>query len=33
MNGFANLPLRYGHVPRWLAGRMIKLGTAIAEDL
>ncbi len=28
--GYANLPLHGGHVPRWLFGRMVKLGSAIA---
>jgi hypothetical protein len=32
-SGFANLPLHHGHVPRWLAERMTKLGTAIAETI
>jgi hypothetical protein len=30
-SGFADLPLHGGHVPAWLAERMRKLGTAIAE--
>jgi hypothetical protein len=29
--GHADLPLHGGHVPAWLAERMTKLGTAIAE--
>lgn len=30
-SGIADLPLHGGHVPAWLASRMTKLGTAIAE--
>lgn len=30
-SGFADLPLHGGRVPQWLAERMTKLGTAIAE--
>lgn len=29
--GYADLPLHYGHVPKWLAERMTKLGGAIIE--
>jgi len=29
-SGTANLPLHYGHVPKWLADRMKELGTAIS---
>ena len=32
-SGFADLPLHGGHVPAWLADRMTKLGTAIAESI
>ena len=32
-SGFADLPLHSGHVPPWLAQRMEKLGTAIAESI
>jgi hypothetical protein len=32
-SGFADLPLHGGHVPAWLAERMTKLGTAIAESI
>jgi hypothetical protein len=32
-SGFADLPLHGGHVPAWLAERMTKLGTAIAESV
>ena len=32
-SGFADLPLHGGRVPAWLAGRMTKLGTAIAESV
>jgi hypothetical protein len=32
-SGFADLPLHGGHVPAWLAERMAKLGTAIAESV
>jgi hypothetical protein len=32
-SGFADLPLHGGHVPVWLAERMTKLGTAIAESI
>src|SRR5437762_9672131 len=32
-SGFADLPLHGGHVPRWLAERMEKLGTAIVESI
>lgn len=31
--GHADLPLHYGHVPRWLAQRMSLLGGAIAEAI
>lgn len=30
-SGIADLPLHHGHVPRWLAERMTKLGAAITE--
>src|SRR5438132_5630419 len=30
-SGFADLPLHGGRVPQWLAERMTRLGTAIAE--
>jgi hypothetical protein len=30
--GYADLPLHHGHVPRWLAERMTKLGGAIIES-
>jgi hypothetical protein len=30
-SGAADLPLHYGHVPKWLANRMSKLGFAIVE--
>src|SRR6185295_17116081 len=30
-SGTADLPLHYGHVPKWLAERMSKLGFAIVE--
>lgn len=32
-SGFADLPLHGGRVPQWLAERMTKLGTAIAESV
>jgi hypothetical protein len=32
-SGFADLPLHGGHVPLWLAERMTRLGTAIAENI
>jgi uncharacterized protein len=32
-SGFADLPLHGGQVPRWLAERMTKLGTAIIEAI
>jgi hypothetical protein len=32
-SGFADLPLHGGHVPQWLAERMTRLGTAIAESI
>ncbi|HVN04724.1 MAG TPA: DUF763 domain-containing protein [Bryobacteraceae bacterium] len=32
-SGFADLPLHGGHVPAWLAERMTKLGTGIAESI
>ncbi|HEY3937669.1 MAG TPA: DUF763 domain-containing protein [Bryobacteraceae bacterium] len=32
-SGFADLPLHGGHVPRWLAERMEKLGAAIVESI
>jgi hypothetical protein len=32
-SGFADLPLHGGRVPAWLADRMAKLGTAIAESV
>jgi uncharacterized protein len=32
-SGVADLPLHSGHVPRWLAERMEKLGTAIVESI
>lgn len=31
--GYADLPLHYGNVPRWLAERMTKLGSLIIESL
>lgn len=31
--GYADLPLHYGHVPKWLAERMTKLGGAIIESI
>lgn len=31
--GYADLPLHYGHVPKWLAERMTKLGGAIIEAI
>ena len=31
--GYADLPLHYGHVPKWLAERMAKLGGAIIESI
>jgi hypothetical protein len=32
-SGFADLPLHGGRVPAWLAQRMTRLGTAIAESI
>jgi hypothetical protein len=32
-SGFADLPLHGGHVPKWLADRMAKLGLAIVESI
>jgi len=32
-SGLADLPLHGGHVPAWLAERMTRLGTAIAESI
>ena len=32
-SGSADLPLHYGHVPKWLAERMAKLGFAITESI
>jgi hypothetical protein len=32
-SGTADLPLHYGHVPKWLADRMSRLGIAIIEAL
>jgi hypothetical protein len=32
-SGSADLPLHNGHVPKWLAERMVKLGGAIVESL
>lgn len=32
-NGYADLPLHYGTVPKWLADRMKALGTEIVESL
>jgi hypothetical protein len=32
-SGFADLPLHGGRVPAWLADRMVKLGTAITENI
>ena len=32
-SGVADLPLHYGHVPKWLAERMSKLGLAITEAI
>ena len=32
-SGFADLPLHGGHVPAWLAERMVQLGTAIGESV
>jgi uncharacterized protein len=32
-SGYADLPLHYGHVPRWLAERMTSLGGAIVESI
>ena len=32
-SGHADLPLHGGRVPAWLAGRMMKLGTAISEAI
>ncbi len=32
-SGYADLPLHYGYVPKWLAERMAKLGLAITESI
>lgn len=32
-SGSADLPLRGGRVPRWLAERMIVLGVAVVEQI
>ena len=32
-SGIADLPLHGGTVPQWLADRMTRLGTAIAENV
>jgi uncharacterized protein len=32
-SGYADLPLHYGHVPKWLAERMTSLGGAIVEAI
>jgi len=32
-SGVANLPLHYGHVPKWLSERMASLGLAITEAI
>jgi uncharacterized protein len=32
-SGAADLPLHYGHVPQWLAQRMVKLGFAVTESI
>lgn len=32
-SGYADLPLHYGHVPRWLYERMARLGGAIVEAI
>ncbi|MGI9165221.1 MAG: DUF763 domain-containing protein [Pyrinomonadaceae bacterium] len=32
-SGIADLPLHGGRVPQWLAERMIRLGTAITENI
>jgi len=32
-SGIADLPLHGGRIPAWLAERMVKLGTAIAESV
>lgn len=32
-SGVADLPLHGGCVPRWLAGRMARLGVAISESV
>jgi hypothetical protein len=32
-SGFADLPLHGGHVPKWLADRMAKLGLAVVESI
>ncbi len=32
-SGYADLPLHGGHVPKWLAERMTKLGTGIVESI
>ncbi len=31
--GTADLPLHGGHVPKWLADRMIRLGVVISEAI
>jgi hypothetical protein len=31
--GSANLPLHHGHVPKWLADRMTRLGTIMSEAI
>ena len=31
--GTADLPLHGGHVPKWLADRMTRLGTVISEAI
>lgn len=32
-SGYADLPLHYGHVPKWLADRMAALGLAVVESI
>ena len=32
-SGYADMPLHYGHVPPWLAERMVKLSRAIIENI
>ena len=32
-SGYADLPLHYGYVPKWLAERMARLGLAITESI